>query len=249
MFSVRKGSLRRIMTDVSGAAFANQLMYFRNPSINTYDSSEFTDPQNAEYAPVSHQVAAESYIVPSKRKKNILGFKYDNDQSDLRHAVYVHNGKTQAEKRVVLGYRGTDSSNARDLYTDSALTQGKFNSTKHYKEGRDQLHSVIDSYPDHTVHLTGHSLGAHSQMVHHRENLDNVASSIGFNTPGSIHGVLSDVTRRFYKTKAQKKYDKNSTHFINRYDPVSLLLRGRSGSRMNTKWSTNPHSLSQWKNY
>lgn len=237
------------MTDVSGAAFANQLMYFRNPSINTYDSSEFTDPQSAEYTPVSHMVAAESYVVPSKRRKNIMGFKYDSERSDLRHAVYAHHGKTQAEKRVVLGYRGTDASNARDLVTDSMLTQGKFTSTKHYKEGRDKLHSVINDYPDHTVHLTGHSLGAHSQMVHHREHLDNVSTSIGYNTPGSIRGVVSDVARRFYRTKDQRRYDKSSTHFVNRYDPVSALLRGRTGSRLNTKFSANPHSLSQWKNY
>lgn len=235
--------------DVSGAAFANQLMYFRNPAIQSVDSTEFTDPQNAEYAPVSQQVAAESYVVPSKRKRNISGFLYDTERSDMRHAVYVHRGKTPAHKRVVLGYRGTDSSNARDLYTDARLTQGKFNSTKHYREGKDKLSEVIKVYPQHTIHLTGHSLGANSQMVHHRENLDNVSSSIGFNTPGSTVGVVSDVARRFYRTKDQKRYDKSSTHFINRHDPVSLLLRGRSGSKMNTKWSTNPHSLSQWSRY
>lgn len=233
--------------DVSPSAFRNQQMYFANPSIQTFDTQEFTSPVDAEYAPISQQVAAQAYELPSERTSNIGGFMYDPAVSDERHAIYVHHGKTKSEKKVLTGFRGTDSSNSRDLYTDVQLTRSNFHRTRHSKEAHATFDKVVEKYPSHTHHLTGHSLGAHTSYSVHHNNHKKVKSSIGFNTPGSTLGVISSAAQHVYQTPAQKAMSKNRVEYINRFDPVSIFARHRTNRKRNKSFSLNPHSLDQWK--
>ena len=152
--------------DVSGAAFANQLMHFSNPSIPSYSSTEFDDPINAYTSPISHEIAAQSYVTPKERRGNIAGFKLDRELSDRRTAIYTH----QKDKRTVTGFRGTVPSKGRDLLTDVNLTLGRFNKTEHSRNAIAKQKEVYNKYGDkHSYHLTGHSLGAMtSRNVHSR---------------------------------------------------------------------------------
>jgi len=229
--------------DVSGSSFANQLMVFSNPQIQAYSSSEFDDLGNAYSAPISHEIAAQSYISPEERRENISGFKLDRELSDRRHAIYKH----QRDKRVVTGFRGTDSKNPRDIATDLALTVGAFKRTKHSKDAVKKQQEVYAKYgKDNTYHLSGHSLGSKTSRYVHKRLPKTTTSSVGFNTPGSITENVADT---FMGSGLRNKKQKLSRiDFINRTDPVSIFAHkdGRQRKRLQNGYS--PHDLAQWYN-
>lgn len=233
--------------DVSGAAFSNQLMYFNNPRINAYDLTEFESPSRAASHPVHHEIAVESYKPPGERRRNIVGYKYDEDLSDRRHAVYHH----QADQRVVMGNRGTVPTELRDLYTDAALTIGQFRKTSHYKNAVKKYQAVQAKYGrKNSYHLSGHSLGSHTAYALAHRFPNSTASSVAYNLPGSLPGLLSSGIQNVYQTPTQKKVSKFHVTYNNSLDPVSILSRHRTNQRTQMRQgSWNPHSLQSWYNY
>ncbi|AXH74329.1 MAG: triacylglycerol lipase [Cressdnaviricota sp.] len=233
--------------DVSGQAFSNQLMYFNNPTIAAYDSSEFNPESQAESHPLHHEISVESYKSPSERRRNIVGFQYDDQLSDRRHAVYRH----AADKRVIMGSRGTNPKELRDLYSDAALTIGQFKGTKHYKTSVKKYQQVQDKYgPNQSYHLSGHSLGAHNTYALANRYPNSTQTSVGFNQPGSLPGLVSSGIQNIYQTPTQKKVDKFHVMYNNTLDPVSILSRHRKIQRnQKAHHSWNPHSLQSWYNY
>jgi len=232
--------------DVSPGAFANQLMYFSNPSIQSFDDREFDDVQNVEYAPYSHEAASQAYL-PKDKRHDIGRFKYQKRLSTDAIAVYKSDGKTPREKRILYGHRGTAS--ARDVGTDAALTAGMYHHTRDAKEALDNFDKVRKLYPTHTHHLSGHSKASTTTNYVHHSRPKSVSSSIGYNSPGGILGVGSGVIKKFYKTRTQKLVDANRMDFINRLDPVSTLAFNRKHSKKNKHFSINPHDLSQWTHH
>ena len=230
--------------DATGASFANQLMYFRNPSIQTMDYREFDDPNSVEYHPYSHEASTQSYL-PKDKRSDIGRFKYQKSASTNNIAVYKSQGKTPQEKKVLIGYRGTAS--GRDVLTDAALTSGAFKHTRHASEAINNFDKVKKLYPKHTLHLSGHSLGTVSSNYVAHSRPKSVKSQVLFNPPGSIPGVASGIIKKFYKTKTQKEVEDKTVNLINIFDPVSTLSKGRK----NTKYRYHPgmhvHDLSQWK--
>lgn len=230
----------------SESSFVNQLMYYRNPSIQTFDSAEFDNVSNVANAPISHEIASQSYQPVEERMENIHGFKYVPEWSTDNIAVYRHDGKTAHEKRVVFGYRG--SSVARDFATDVALTGGSFRHTRHAREAMSNFDRVRSHTPGYSYHLTGHSLGGYTSSYVHHSRPKTVSSSIGYNAPGSIQSVASDAVKKFYRTRTQRLVEANRVDFQNSYDPVSVLSRfrrNRKTSLLNRGY--NPHSLGQWR--
>ncbi|CAM9954763.1 unnamed protein product [Ectocarpus fasciculatus] len=139
-------------------------MYFDNPKIETYSQNEFANPSGVEEAPIMNELSIESYKAPVDRRRNVVGFEYDDQLSDRRHAVYQH----RATKRVVMANRGTVPSKLRDLYSDAALTVGGFKGTSHYKNAVKKYQEVQRKYGDgQSYHLTGHSLGAYTARIVH----------------------------------------------------------------------------------
>ena len=122
---------QKVDMDVSPQSFINQQMYFNNPSIQTFDDREFEDVQNVEFAPYSHEAASQAYL-PIEKRHDIGRFKYQKNLSTKAIAVYKSDGKTQREKRLLYGHRGTAS--ARDVGTDVALTAGVYHHTRDAKE-------------------------------------------------------------------------------------------------------------------
>lgn len=229
--------------DVSPSAFVNQLMYFRNPSIQSFDDREFTDVQNVEYAPYSHEAASQAYL-PVDERSDIGRFKYKNNLSTDSIAVYKSDGKTQREKRILYGHRGTAS--VRDIGTDIALTAGVYHKTRDAKEALDHFDKTRVLFPNHTHHLSGHSKASITTSYLHHSRPGSVSSSIGYNSPGGLGGVGSGLIKKFYKTKTQDIVDRNRIDFINSLDPVSTLSFNRKHSKKNKHFSSNPHDLSQW---
>ncbi|CAM9273486.1 unnamed protein product [Ectocarpus sp. 12 AP-2014] len=222
-------------------------MYFGNPQIKTYSQNEFANPQGAEGAPILNELSIESYKAPSERRRNVVGFEYDADLSDRRHAVYHH----RATKRVVMANRGTVPSKLCDLYTDAALTVGTFKGTKHYKNAVRKYQEVQNKYgKGQNYHLTGHSLGGMTTVALHHRFPHSTSSSTAWNPPGSIPGVFSSGIQKLgYKTRTQKKVQANHQSFVNTLDPVSILSRHRKGLKNQKKFSLNPHSLTQWQGF
>ena len=227
--------------DVSGVDFANQLMNFSNPSIQSYSSTEFDDPINAYTSPISHEIAAQSYIAPKERRGNIAGFKLDRELSDRRTAIYSH----PKDKRTVTGFRGTVPSKGRDLLTDVNLTLGRFNKTEHSRNAIAKQKEVYHKYGDkHSYHLTGHSLGAMTSRNVHSRLHNTVSSSTGFNTPGSMNEKI--IEGFAIPGIRNDKVNSSRVDYINRTDPVSIF-HSSHGKKIK-KWShgLSPHDLSQW---
>lgn len=211
------------MTNVDSSAFANQLLFFSNPNISTFDNQEFVDPTNVQYAPISHAMSAQAYTDPDFRQQNISGFKYDREHSTEDIAQYVHDGKTKNDKRIVIAYTGTKPSKGHHIRADGALTTGFFHKSKIAKDAINHLDKTKQDYPNHSIHLSGHSLGSFSSAYVAHARPKSVSSSIGYNVPGSIPGVASSMIRPFYETTAQKKVQNTRAEFTNNLDPVSLL--------------------------
>lgn len=233
--------------DVSGAEFQNQRMLMSNPTINPYSIDEFEDPQNASFHGIHHEVSVESYKPAGERRNNIAGFRLDHDLSDARHAVYYH----PAHKRVILGARGTVPSQLRDVFSDGELTIGRFRRTNHYKEAVRKYQEVQDKFgPGQTYHLSGHSLGSHTAQALHHRFPNSTKTSVLFNLPGSVPGLISSGIQNVYQTRTQRKVGRNSITYNNTLDPVSILSRHKSNQRTQKKhYSANPHSLSSWYHY
>ncbi|CAN0400560.1 unnamed protein product [Pylaiella littoralis] len=242
--------------DTSGAAFANQLMYFNNPRIQAYDDREFMDPQGFGSSPISHQVSMESYKPVDERRTNIAGFSLDRTRSDERHAIYHH----KADKRVVIGLRGTVPSllHPRDIKTDIALTLGQFKRTRHYKEAVQKFKEVHGHYGDNQhYHTAAHSLGAHTSLALALRFPKSIKSSVGFNTPGSLFSPLSTtIQKNIGQTRTQKKVfgtkKQKGTHidYWNSLDPVGFFAAThRKGHFQKEHHSLNPHSLEAWLNH
>jgi hypothetical protein len=232
------------MTSVDGSAFANQLMYFSNPKIASYSSHEFDDPTNVTVAPISHIMSAEAYKKPEDRRRNIAGFTYQKNLSNSRQAVWKH----KADKRVVVANKGTDAfGDPMYLLQDAQLTIGQGRKNPIYKQAISNYQKVQDTFgPDHKYHLTGHSAGAWLSDQTHRRFHKSTSSSVLFNTPGSIQGVVSSGVQKVYQTPSQKAMDKNSTSFISKADPVSIFARHRKNTKNKRVYGWNPHDLSHW---
>jgi hypothetical protein len=236
--------------DVSDAAFANQVMYHSNPSIMSFDATEFQKGAQAEYSPLQHEMSVQSYLPPSKRKNNINGFKYDKELSSSRTAIYVHNGKTKAEKKVVQASRGTNfmkDGGVRDVGTDVILTLGEkpYRNTRHFTESEKTLFAVKDKYPKHSLHTTGHSLGAKNSLSLLNKHHDKIDTATTYNAPGSIGGIFKEQTHRVYRTKHQKDLDNRTTNYQSKWDPVSLLKTNQRTIGSKNK-ASQPHDLGRW---
>jgi len=229
--------------DASGAAFANQLMYFSNPSIQTIDQREFDDPKSVEFHPYSHEASTQAYL-PKHKRSDIGRFKYQKDKSTKNIAVYKSSGRTPQEKKLLFGYRGTASK--RDVLTDAALTAGLFKHTRHANEVLTNFDNVRKYYPRHSIHLAGHSLGTVSSNYVAHSRPKSINSQVLFNPPGSIPGVGSGIIKKFYKTKTQKNVEDKTVNLINLFDPVSTLSKGRKNTKYRYQPGLHVHDLNQW---
>lgn len=130
-------------------------------------------------------VAYEAYEPPDMRKQTILGFQYDRELSNTRHAVYVN----QRQRQINLGLRGTVPTELRDwtdgiqqIVREDTLRMGSaFKKSNYMRESRETFRRVKEKYSGYKITIVGHSLGGRGSIQIAREK---GVESITFNSGG-----------------------------------------------------------------
>lgn len=110
----------------------------------------------AETSYMRNKIDKERYLIKNKIEDYFL----DHELTDKYHSIYFNPDK----KETVLSIRGTDIHNKQkgkteDLITDAFLLFGLEHMTPRYKKSVKKLDEVRETYNDHDIVLTGHSLG------------------------------------------------------------------------------------------
>jgi hypothetical protein len=103
----------------------------------------------------------ESYIHSDERSKFIDDFKYDEELSNNKAAVY-YNPDT---KQATISHRGTNNT-ILDWKNNLALGLGVYDFTNRNKKGKATQKSVKDKYGESNVSTIGHSQGAFLAKKH-----------------------------------------------------------------------------------
>tara|TARA_R110002073_G_scaffold15007_2_gene60143 strand:- start:2505 stop:3299 length:795 start_codon:yes stop_codon:yes gene_type:complete len=99
-------------------------------------------------------LANQSYTKMGQREQSLGGYDLDASFSDKKHAVY-HNKKLG---KTVISYRGTDPTDAEDMYNDAHIIKGTQASTNRYKRSEELYDNVNKKYGN-SITSVGHSLG------------------------------------------------------------------------------------------
>lgn len=109
------------------------------------------DPQDIPCAYISDR----TYLNPFERPRHIFGYELDEKFNDFEYALYVNH----AEKKRIIGYRGTEITAVKDYISDLHILLG----TQSWNARFDASVHVYDEakkmYPDYHSIVTGHSLG------------------------------------------------------------------------------------------
>jgi hypothetical protein len=103
----------------------------------------------------------QSYIHSDERSKFIDNFKYDEELSNNKAAVY-YNPNT---KQATISHRGTNNTTL-DWKNNLALGLGVYDFTNRNKKGKATQKSVKDKYGESNVTTIGHSQGAFLAKKH-----------------------------------------------------------------------------------
>jgi hypothetical protein len=150
-------------------------------------------------------------------------YERQHDLSTADISVYKH----KKDPHHIIAHRGTDAHSdtiSKQLKADLNIAVGNKNGDKLHKDRTKQTEDIVkkikDTNPNHTIHLTGHSLGsstAQHSMVKSKIVRDNVNSVDTFNAGSSIIGGKGLST----KSKAYKDIASKSTHHTISGDLIS----------------------------
>ena len=184
-----------------------------------------------------------------KIEKKLEGTGYELEK--LKRGVAVYRNKESGES--VLGVKGTDVKNRRDILSDIRLGLGLSKHDKQFKSRTKQIKEHMKNEKPNSTILIGHSLGGSivtSAMAKSKSVRNNVKSAEAFNT-----GYTKEFNKELSKglTKDDKKLLKNKlTHHHTEGDVISTALtnRGTIGRVKKIKSDdVNPlklHSLTNW---
>ena len=103
-----------------------------------------------------HQITTYSYYPAESRPSAIGDYKLEHLFDDEEKAcVYVNHEK----KHRIIGYRGTDFKNTKDLMSDVQIILGVSGLDKRIAESLAAYDAVRAKYPEYTKRVCGHSLG------------------------------------------------------------------------------------------
>lgn len=102
------------------------------------------------------QVAYATYVPPEKRQVKIGDYQLENLPLDeSKTCLYVNH----ITKNIIIGYKGTDVKDIKDLSSDIEIILGVSGLDKRLKESLKFYDEVREKYPDYTKWVCGHSLG------------------------------------------------------------------------------------------
>ena len=184
-----------------------------------------------------------------KIEKKLEGTGYELEK--LKRGVAVYRNKESGES--VLGVKGTDVSNRRDILSDIRLGLGLSKHDKQFKSRTKQIKEHMKKEDPESVILLGHSLGASvvtSAMAKSKSVRNNVKSAEAFNT-----GYTKEFNKELSKglTKDDKKVlkDKLMHHHVEN-DVISTALTGRGTIGRVKKYKSddvNPLKLHSLENF
>lgn len=103
------------------------------------------------------QVAWYVYYPPAQRPKNIEGYTLEDlvDSDIERVCMYINHEK----KHLIIGYRGTEATDTKDIMSDAQILLGVSGVDKRVKSSLRIYDSIHAQYPDYRKWVCGHSLG------------------------------------------------------------------------------------------
>ncbi|OYV41661.1 MAG: hypothetical protein B7Z80_00970 [Rhodospirillales bacterium 20-64-7] len=186
----------------------------RNATIEPEAKLQAEDEDAYHAAQASYGVKQSHDYLTSK------GYQEDKELSDDRHKVYSHK-----DKNTLIGYRGTDVKDKRDLRDDLNLAFGR-RKTEGFKKAEEVARKAKEKHGKELVHA-GHSLGGTKAL----ESQKKVGGkTVAFNPGQSIFGEKTD----------QKVY-------ANKNDIVTNRIRGKNVRvTKKRKGILNAHRLDQF---
>ena len=152
------------------------------------------------------------------------GYELDPELSDRETSVF-YNPQT---KHTIVGYRGTalDDSKTRwkDLKSDFNILIGKTRNDQRFREANEKYQAVKAKYGDHSIDVTGHSLGG--ALAKHVNDRNDVNKSVTFSRGSSPFHLQGNKG--------------NQVDVSNAFDPVALGARLENGEH---KVDFTPRSL------
>lgn len=102
------------------------------------------------------QVAWYAYYPPAQRPKNVEGYALEDLDGDKeRVCLYINHEK----KHLIIGYRGTEATDTKDIMSDAQILLGVSGVDKRVKSSLRIYDAIHAQYPDYQKWVCGHSLG------------------------------------------------------------------------------------------
>jgi hypothetical protein len=143
------------------------------------------------------------------------GYELDPELSDRETSVFYN----PTTKHTIVGYRGTalDDSKTRwkDLKSDFNILIGKTRNDQRFREANEKYNAVKAKYGDHSIDVTGHSLGGALAKHVNDRHAHEIGKSVTFSRGSSP----------FHLQKAQS----NQIDVSNAFDPIALGARLEKG--------------------
>ena len=184
-----------------------------------------------------------------KISKKLEGTGYELEK--LKRGVAVYRNKDTGES--VLGVKGTDVKNRRDILSDIRLGLGLSSHDKQFKSRTKQIKEHMKKESPNSTILLGHSLGASivtSAMAKSKSVRDNVKEVHNFNT-GFTKEFNKEISQGLKKEDKKILKDKMTHHHIEN-DVISTALTGKGTIGRVKKYKSEDasplkkHSLENW---
>ena len=184
-------------------------------------------------------IAEEVYEPPGKRKSR-NGWNYIG--GDLRQGIWAKDGK------AVVGIRGTDFKDTKDLADDAAIAVGALKLTPRYKQAKKWVKKAIKRFGKENVQVSGHSLGG---KIAKELAKDFGVKGSTFNAGASVRDAGSSLLDRA-ACKINKKGKRcRKAKLVENYrtaiDPVSAAAAGElNTTTVARKPGKDPHTIANF---
>lgn len=184
-------------------------------------------------------IAQEVYDEPSKRTGRD-GWKYES--GDKRHGIWSKDGK------AVVGIRGTDFKDAKDLADDVAIGIGALKLTPRYKRAKKWVKKAVKKYGKNNVEVAGHSLGGKiakelAKDFGIRGSTFNAGASVSDAASSILDRTACKVNKKGRRCKRAKKVENYRTAI----DPVSAAAAADiNTTTVQRKKGKDPHAIANF---
>jgi hypothetical protein len=188
-------------------------------------------------------IADEVYKKPSERGER-NGWRYVS--GDKRHGIW--NKGSQA----VIGVRGTDFKDPKDVADDVAIGVGALKLTPRYKQAKKWVKKAIKKYGKNNVQVSGHSLGGKIAKELAKDFAIKFAiKGSTFNAGASVSDAVSSIGDRvackINKKGKRCKKAKKVENYRTKIDPVSAAAVGDINTNtVKRKKGLDPHAIANF---